>query len=116
MYSFFRVSHDVFKDERFRGLRLSSKYFYCYLAKLRNNFQDKSNGWLWRSMAQLSEEVGVNMKTLKRAKKELLQNNFIEVKRGKYNGTNRRSADWYRLLGCQGEPLIDPNKDSGSGC
>ena len=95
----FPVPHEVLESEKFRKLRLSSKYMYCYLAKLRNRFGRNQEEWFWHSMDKLSEEIGINLKTLKRAKKELLQNHFIEVKRGKYLETNRRSADWYKVLG-----------------
>ena len=95
----FPVPHEVLKSEKFKKLRLSSKYMYCYLAKLRNRFGKNQEEWFWHSMDNLSEGIGINQKTLKRAKKELLENHFIEVKRGKYLGTNRRAADWYRVLG-----------------
>jgi len=95
----FPVPHDILESEKFKRLRLSSKYMYCYLAKLRNRFGKNQEEWFWHPMHKLSEEIGINLKTLKKAKKELLQNHFIEVKRGKYRETNRRAADWYKVLG-----------------
>jgi len=97
MYIIFLLPHEVFEEDRFKKLRLSSKYLYCYLSKLKNQYQD-SQGWFWYKMTQLSIETNMNLKTVKKAKKELLQNNFIEIRRGNPH-ESRGPVHFYRILG-----------------
>ena len=110
MFREFTIPHDTFDNDRFKKIKLSSKYLYCYLAKLKNHYENP-DGWFWHSMKELSHKMKINMKTLKKAKKELLLNGFIEVKRGKYIDSNKRSADCYRVLGFRDHPAKAPNMD-----
>ena len=47
----------------------------------------------------LSKDMKWNEKTVRRAKKELMANGFVEVIRGKYKATKFRAPDWYKLNG-----------------
>jgi len=97
MNEVFLMPHEVIESEKFKKLRLSSKYLYCYLAKLKNQYQDR-RGLFWHKMIQITVETGMNLKTVKRAKKELLENGFIEVKRSRYCEKYKTLVDFYRVL------------------
>lgn len=98
MFNEFSLPHDVFEDKKFKSLKPCSRIFYCYLAKLKNRYSD-NEGWFFRSMETLAEDTGLSISTLKVAKKELIINHLIDVKRGKMVKTKQRSPDYYRLNG-----------------
>lgn len=98
LHNEFGVPHEVFEDTKFKELRISSRVFYVYLCKLRNRYADEK-GLFWRSMRTLSDETGMNLDTVKGAKKELKSKGFIEVVRGKYAHKKNRAPDWYRVNG-----------------
>lgn len=101
MHNEFSLPHEVFESNRFKGLRISSRILYCYLAKLKNRYANEE-GWFWRSNETLSDEIGINIKTIKRAKRILKEKGFIETKRGYYVSTGHRAPDWYKLNGYAG--------------
>ncbi|MEW6095781.1 MAG: hypothetical protein AB1567_04545 [bacterium] len=80
--NFFRVSHKVFDDEKFKQLNNSAKVLYFTLCKLRNRFADE-NGVFFRSDRTLVKDSGLGLSSIWRARHELLQNNFIKWKQGK---------------------------------
>lgn len=97
----FPVSHGVLESEAFKKLSPSAKVFYMYLAKLMNRF-GKRKEWFWRSCRILAKDTGLTEKTIRAAKKQLVEENLIEVKEGKYDPElNISAARWYRVMGCE---------------
>ena len=90
--------HGTVEERKFKNLPLSAKYLYCILAKLKNRYEDK-DGWFYRGMVDLCDDVGCSMTTLKQAKKALKENEYIDVKLGFFEHSQKRSYDYYRLNG-----------------
>ena len=99
LYYTFPVPHNVFEEEKFRKYRPSIKLVYVWLLKLHNHFADEER-WFFRSGETLSKEIGIDIKTYWAAQKQLLEDGYIEVRKGKYNPeTNTRHAFWYKVNG-----------------
>ncbi len=94
----FFVPHSVLEDEKFYNQKPCTQLLYIHLCKLTNRYSDE-NGWFWRSLKSLSRDTGLNIKTVIRAKKELLENKFIDVEAGYYEHSKKRTYDYYRLNG-----------------
>ena len=91
----FPTPHEVLESATFRELSLSAKVLYMFLCKLRN--RPGRNGWFFRSEKQLAKDLGVNPRTIRRAKKELLASNFIQKERGSDRKHGWRGADHYYI-------------------
>ena len=98
MHNEFSIPHQVLEDAEFRKLKISSKFLYCYLAKLRNRFGN-DDGWFWRDEKTICEDTGMHRNTVSIAKKELKNEGFIEIRRGHYVKTGHRGSDYFRLTG-----------------
>lgn len=94
----FFVPHNVYEEKRFLSQAPSTKFLYSVLCKLKNRLQQK-DGWFYRSIPDLMVDSGLSEKTVKRAKKELLVNKYIDIKRGKEAHFKDRSPDFFRLNG-----------------
>ena len=56
-------------------------------------------GWFYRSLNDLCIDSGIDKKTLILAKKQLIEYNYIEVRRSFYKNTHKRSYDYYQING-----------------
>lgn len=90
--------HGTLEEKKFKTLSASAKYLYCVLAKLKNRYEGK-DGWFFRGMEDLCDDTGLSMSALKRAKKALKDNEYIDVKPGFYEHSKKRTYDYYRLNG-----------------
>jgi CRP-like cAMP-binding protein len=79
--NFFRISHEVFKSERFKKLRPSSKVLYMTLCHLRNRYGDK-DGIFYRTDRDLAEDSGLSLETVSESKKDLIKSRFLKWKKG----------------------------------
>ena len=99
LYYTFPVPHNVFEEEKFRKYRASIKLVYVWLLKLHNHFAN-TEGWFFRSSEIISQEIGMDEKTFRSAKKQLHADGYIDIKPGKYNPEkNIRHAFWYKVNG-----------------
>ena len=70
------------------------------MCRLRNRYGN-DKGQFWRRLEDLAEDAGLNIKTITRAKTELLNKGFVEKYRGHYQKHGWRGADWYEVNGYQ---------------
>ena len=96
--NYFKLSHEVYEDSKFLKMSSSSIKLYVILCKL-TNYYTKEGEWFFRSINELVNDSKMSLRTISMAKKELIKNNFIEVKRSYMKSTNLRSYDSYRVLG-----------------
>lgn len=68
---------------------------FCKLANTYGNTDD----WFFRSIRGLAEDSGLHIQTVMKSKKELINNEYIICKPGKYESQNYRASDSYRVLG-----------------
>lgn len=101
MHNEFSLPHQVFEDTNFKNLKISSKFLYCYLAKLKNRFGN-TDGWFWRDEETISRDTKMHRNTISMAKKELKGAGFISITRGHYIQTGHRGADYFKLNGYSG--------------
>ncbi|MCK9544226.1 MAG: hypothetical protein M0R03_19580 [Novosphingobium sp.] len=94
----FMVPHSVVVHPRFKKMPLCAKHVYTILCKIANNNADK-DGWFWHGIEQISEKAGLDIRTVSKAKSRLLKEEFINVKRGYSEHSNKRRFDFYQLNG-----------------
>ena len=94
----FFVPHSVYEDIKFKSMPLSARYLYTVLCKLSNRHSD-SEGWFYRSLSNLCEDTHMSRNCVSKAKKELIKNKFIDIKRGYYEHSKLRTYDYFKLNG-----------------
>lgn len=97
LHNDFPVSHAVFESLEFLNISHSAKLLYCVLAKLENRYAN-DKGWFWRSESQLSEDIGMCQRTIRKSKKELVESNLVRIQRGYYRCEGNRAPDWFKLV------------------
>ncbi len=105
-YNQFFVPHNVLEEDRFIKMTSSAKVLYMYLCKLKNRMPNKIN--FYRSIQSLSRDTGMCIKTIKKAKKELIKNMYIDVIRDTFLHTGFRSADRFVLNGYKSKDQKTP--------
>ena len=98
MIDYFQCSHTIYDDEKFKSMQLSAQMLFTQLCRKRNRLEDK-DGWFYRSLFELAIDTGMSKKTICIAKKLLIQNKLIEVKRRYNKNTKIRIEDLYRING-----------------
>lgn len=73
--AWFKCSKEIIKDE---NLSQSAKWLYVVLSNL-NNYYGKDKGYFSRTNEKLMDDSGLSAGTLKKAKKELVDNGYIRV-------------------------------------
>lgn len=94
----FLCPHEVFEDIKFQKLQLSVQFLYIWLCKLANRYADQE-GWFYRSISQLAKDTQLNRNTVIKAKKILKEKEFIDIKRGYFKHSRKRTYDYFRLNG-----------------
>jgi len=92
----FFVPHNILEESKFIKMTLSAQILYIHLCRLKNRLKKEP---FYRDLKTLSRETGLHINTLKKAKKELTNNMYIEVKRDYYTHSGFRSADRFLLNG-----------------
>lgn len=92
----FFVPHNILEEEKFISMKLSSQMLYMHLCRLKNRLKNKE---FYRDLKTLSRETGMHINTLKKAKKELKKNQYINIKRDYFLHSGHRSADVFSLNG-----------------
>lgn len=88
--NFFKLSNTIIEDKKFQGLSDSAFRLLIYLKQKEHRFGKKSKRkkedgvdesvlYFWRTDSQISEDIGKNIKTVKKAKKELIEAGFIKT-------------------------------------
>jgi hypothetical protein len=93
--NYFPTPHNVLEDYKFQSLSLSARILYIYLCKLKNKLGDS----FYRSLETLSKDTGLNINSIKKAKKELMKGLYIDITRDYYIHSGFRSADRFKLNG-----------------
>lgn len=96
MHNEFTVPHEVWESAEFKALTPSAKVLYTTLCKIRNR-PGRKKDWFFRSEIRLADDAGLKIRTVQRAKRELLATGLIETKRGHYQDHGWRGADFYHI-------------------
>lgn len=91
----FFVPHNVLEEERFIRMNKCAQILYIHLCRLKNRL---GQGF-YRDMKTLSRDTNIHVNTLKKAKKELLTNHYIDIERDHFEHGGYRTADRYFLNG-----------------
>ena len=105
--NYFIVPNEVKKSPQYKDLSSSAKVLYVELCSLKNMFETTEREF-WRSTELLSEDTGLDRKTIFKAKKELVASGLLEVYRGAFL-MGKRQADWYQVLGFTQKELSTKN-------
>jgi len=92
----FFVPHNVLEEEKFLNMSLSAQMLYVHLCRLKNRLKIEP---FFRDIKTLSRETGMHINTVKKAKKELINNLYIDIERDYYTHSGFRSADRFKLNG-----------------
>jgi len=92
----FFVPHNVLEEVKFTEMSLSAQILYIHLCRLKNRLKKEP---FFRDLKTLSRDTGLHINTLKRAKKELVKNLYIDIERDYYTHNGFRSADRFALNG-----------------
>lgn len=95
----FFVPHNVLEEAKFKSMTLSAQILYIHLCKLKNRLRrDK----FYRDINTLCQDTGLHRNTIKKAKRELVKNLYIDIEKDWYKSTGYRSADRFHLNGYRG--------------
>ncbi len=96
----FRCSKDIVRD---KTLSQSAKWLYVVLSELNNCYSGKQ-GFFTRSNKDLMNDCGMSDKTLKKAKKDLIEKGYIKVWHNNLWGDDEQKTQttysicYYKLL------------------
>ena len=76
--NFIQLSRKLFTDE-YSNLSINAKWLFVVLNELEHRFTGKKENFFTRSDAQLAEDTGFSITTLKRAKSELKKTDLIQT-------------------------------------
>ena len=76
--NFLQLDRKLFSD-RYKELSINAKWLYTVLVELEHRFTGEEEDFFFRSNEDLSEDTGMSLPTLKRAKEELRQTDLIEI-------------------------------------
>jgi hypothetical protein len=89
--NYFTVSHAIVESIEFKKLKHPTKILYFYMCHLQNRYG--GNGSFFRSMADLTEDSGISIDSVKRGMIELVKGKFIYKTKG-YTGKSNE----YKIL------------------
>lgn len=92
----FFVPHNVWEEDKFLKMSLSAQLLYVHLCRLKNRLRVNT---FYRSIKTLERDTNMGESTIRKAKKELLKAQYINVERDYYIHSGNRSADRFSLNG-----------------
>lgn len=99
--NFLQLDRKLFNDT-YSNLSINAKWLYVVLVELEHKFTGKKEDFFFRSNEDLAKDSGMSLPTLKRAKKELMQTNLIEIWQTHYIYQNKKKSEKhitaYRIL------------------
>lgn len=100
LINYFPVPHEVLESKNFKGLSPATRLLYVYLVKLQNRLtSNEETSPFFRSVADLSKDLSISKATIKKSKKELVDQGLIEIHQGKHDSINNRHADYFMVKG-----------------
>lgn len=75
--NFLQLSRKIWKDE-YKDLSVTAKWLYTTLNELEHRYTGDKQDFFFRSNEDLAKDCGISSRTLKRAKKELLDTDLVE--------------------------------------
>ena len=95
--SMFVIPNEVVESEVFKNYKVTTKLVYLYLLKVTNQSADKE-GWIHVQSVALARLSGIGVDPIRRAKQQLLEDGYIEVKDCCEQETNDpRRCSWIRV-------------------
>lgn len=80
----FKISLSLLYSKKWQKLSISAKSLYFHLLIMIKNVETKENkGWVWFSTKSILSSLNISRASYFRAKKSLLQNNLLLIKKDK---------------------------------
>lgn len=76
---YIQLSRLIFNEEPYKSLSINAKWLYVVLKELEQRYTGSDTNWFFRSNEELAEDMGVSLKTLKKAKAELVKTDLIKI-------------------------------------
>ncbi len=80
--NFFKLSNEVIEEESFRKLSDSAFRLLVYLKQKEHRYGKRNQRgqlYFWRTDEQIAKDMRKNIKTVKKAKKELIESELIQI-------------------------------------
>ena len=92
--NFLQLTRKLFNPE-YSNLSINAKWLFVVLNELEHKYTGKKEDFFTRSDTQLSEDTGLSLSTLKRAKAELKQTDLIQTWKCHFVNTNGKKSKLY---------------------
>lgn len=76
---YLQLSRLIFNEEPYKSLSPNAKWLYIVLKELEQRYTSNGRDYFHRSNEELAADAGFSLATLKRAKRELLQVDLVEM-------------------------------------
>lgn len=101
---YLQLTRKLWTDD-YKQLSLQAKWLYCTLKEVEQRYCGNGNNrdsYFFRTDKQLSEDSGLPLRTLKRAKAELLETDLLTIQQGHWINSDGKKSEKhitsYRLL------------------
>lgn len=88
---YLQLSRKIF-DPKYQDLSTSAKWLYIVLCENEHKFTNGKQKWFYRSDADLAEDTGWSLATVKRAKAELLRTDLVKTKKVHFMDDNGKKS------------------------
>lgn len=76
--NYIQLSRVIF-DEEYKHMSDSAKWLYCYLTELEHRHTGDEKQWFYKPDSEIADALYWSVSKVQRAKKELIENGFIDV-------------------------------------
>jgi len=91
--NYFNIPHNVLDDKDFKSLSTSTKLVLVYLFKYSNRYQKDG---FFRRVEDICKDIRLSKATVIKAKKELVENNFLVIhKKGNKNYKHKNCDEFF---------------------
>lgn len=93
---FLELSRHLFTD-KYKCLSQNAKWLFVVLNELEQRYTGKNEDFFTRSDAQLADDAGMSLSTLKRAKSELVKTDLVQTWKCHfvYKDSGKKSEQYY---------------------
>ena len=105
---YFNTPVDILEDEKFLDLPTATQAFYQHMCRLSFR-RANTNGWFLVTSKDLIRITKLNIRTIRRAKYQLLKLKFLDIGRAYEHDSIIHTSDCYRINGFKDIMVEDKN-------
>jgi len=97
MNNCFPMSIKIFESNKFLKMPLSAQVLYVDLCRVAD-IEAGEDGWFYKNVNSLITNTKLSRCSIIKGKKLLFKNKFIDIKRGYFVHSKKRSDDFFKLI------------------